>query len=465
MKIRTKIILLFSGIITLIITFFAIYASYFTWDSLKTKFFLRLEENARIVGTHTIAGDSYNTKMYYEVKRKYLALLSEGNDYLLRIAKGSTELRFDPNLPMPKSFYSEAITNGKAEYLHNDTAYFAMYFADSLHKDDLLVISSGRDSYGHAEQADLDKTLLSGGLIALALGIVIAFYFADHILTPIATINENVRQINISNLSLRLQNTKSHKHDEIANLINNFNDMLNRLQIAVKSQQNFIGNASHSLRTPLTVIGGEAEIVLQRLKEDKESQYSLEIIAREVDKMVLIVKNLLLLARTGYEGQIERTQIIRIDELLYGVKISANSLYSSTPIHFDFHAIPDDSQELHILANRDLLHVAVSNLVLNACKYGKSAPVVISLTVKNQQVVVTIKDEGIGIPEKELPHIFESFFRGSNTTGIYGNGLGLSLTKNILELHDIEVDVTSKVNEGTLVTLRIAIDTAPQHSG
>src|SRR5690606_9096726 len=161
MKIRTKIVLLFSIISTLLLVVFAFYVSYFTYDSLQTKFFHRLEENAVIVGDHIVHQKEENKELYIQVKRKYLKQLSEGTDHLLRVVKGSDSIRFKPNLPMPMSFYKDVIKNGKGRYMDNETAFVAVFFNDNLHHDNLIVVSEGIDEYGHDEQRHLDRTLIT----------------------------------------------------------------------------------------------------------------------------------------------------------------------------------------------------------------------------------------------------------------------------------------------------------------
>jgi len=447
MKIRTKVIVLFSAISIAYIVSFALYVSYFTKDSLQTKFYHRLEENATIVGNHIIQNDAYNNKVYYEVTRKYLRQLSEGKDYLLRIVK--------PDLPLPDAFYEEAIVKGKAQFLHHKTSYVALFFVDSLHKENLLVISAGVDEYGHDEQQILDHTLISGGSLAIILVVLLSFYFANRLLAPIKAINKELTQVDISNLNKRVKNNYSNDDDEIGILISNFNAMMKRLDISVKSQQSFIGNASHSLRTPLTIIGGEAELALHHLDKNHEAYYSVEAIAKHASKMNLIINNLLLLSRTGFEGKIESKQWIRIDELLYDVQKSEKSMNPDCEIFLDFSHIPEDSSEMNIFVNPDLFYIAFSNIVSNACKYGDKKMVTISLVCHENLVVVKISDHGIGIPLHDQPHIFDSFYRASNVGAIYGNGLGLVLAKHIFELHHAILSVSSIENKGTSVSVYI----------
>ena len=457
MKIKTRIILLFTTISIFYIVSFALYVSYFTRDSLQTKFYHRLKENATIVGNLIIQNDQYNNKMYYEVRRKYLAQLAEGKDYLLRIEKGSTTLRFEPQLPMPTSFYTDAIVNGRAKYLDGKISYVAVFFVDSLHKEDLLVISEGIDAYGHEEQRILDRTIVSGALIAICLILLISFSFANKLLVPIQAINKELNQIDISHLDMRLQNRFNSRNDEIGTLIANFNAMMNRLDISVKTQQSFIGNASHSLRTPLTIIGGEAELALQSLNKDQEAYYSVETISKQVNKMELIVNNLLLLSRSGLETRILNKQLVRIDELLYEVQRNEKVVNPESRMQLDFSNIPEESNDLNVEVNPDLFYIAFSNLLSNACKYGKNNIVTVSLETNVKNVLVKIIDDGIGIPQKDQPHIFDSFFRASNVGQIYGNGLGLVLAKNIFDLHGAKLSISSIENKGTTVTVEIPI--------
>ena len=455
MKIKTRIILLFTTISTFYIVSFALYVSYFTRDSLQTKFYHRLEENATIVGNHIVQNDEYNNQIYYEVRRKYLAQLSEGKDYLLRIVKDSTNLRFTPDLPLPVSFYTDAIVHGKARYLHGKTSYVAVFFVDALHKEDLLVISEGVDEYGHDEQRTLDRTVVSGALIAVGLVVLISFYFANNLLVPIQAINNDLTQIDVSHLDMRLQSKFNSENDEIGMLIANFNSMMNRLDTSVKSQQSFIGNASHSLRTPLTIIGGEAELALQHMDKEHEAYYSVETIFKQASKMSLIVNNLLLLSRSGFDRKIENKQQVRIDEMLYDVQRNEKSVNPESRIHLDFSNIPEESHRLNVFVNPDLFYIAFSNVLSNACKYGEDNMVTISLECHLKNIVVKITDDGIGIPMQDQPHIFDSFYRASNVGQIYGNGLGLVLAKNIFDLHGSRLTISSIEGRGTAVTVTI----------
>jgi len=455
MKIKLKIILTFSFISISLIALFAYYVSYFTRDSLQTKFFHRLEENARIVGANSMSKDTFNTRVYYEVKRKYLQQLSEGNDYLLRVAKDKQELLVEPGLPVPKKFYLQAIEEGKATWLEGKTSYVGVYFEDVQHPKNLLVISEGVDEYGHGEQKDLDRTLLTGGLIALFFVIGLAFYFAERLLKPLKILNDELEKVNIVTLDHTLKNKYSSKGDEIDQLYSNFNSMLYRLDISVQVQKSFIGNASHSLRTPLTIISGEAEIALAQLETTHEVFYSLENIAKNATQMETIINNLLIMSNLGNQRKIKDIQLVRLDELLYEVIKSESDANQSIVIKFDLNKIPEDSDDLLIPANPDLYHIALSNIVSNAIKYGKNKPITILLDFDEKHLIVKVADKGIGIPKVDKSHIFNSFFRASNVGHIYGNGLGLVLARNIFDLHHAHISLESEEGVGTTVIITI----------
>jgi signal transduction histidine kinase len=186
--------------------------------------------------------------------------------------------------------------------MHGKTAFVAVFFQDHLHQENLIVVSEGIDDYGHDEQRQLDRTLITGGILAIFLIVLMSFYFADRLLKPIKDINNDLDKVDIAHLDHRLFSKFSNSKDELGVLIANLNSMLSRLDISVQSQQSFIGNASHSLKTPLTIIGGEAELAQQLLSKEHEAYYSLETIAKYADKMELIINNLLQLSRMGFKG-------------------------------------------------------------------------------------------------------------------------------------------------------------------
>jgi signal transduction histidine kinase len=119
--------------------------------------------------------------------------------------------------------------------------------------------------------------------------------------------------------------------------------------------------------------------------------------------------------------------------------------------------MPEDPKKLKIVGNSQLLHLALSNIVSNACKYSSNKPVKISIGSTDKDLIIVVKDSGVGIPEPELKYIYDPFFRASNTKNFEGYGIGLPLARNIIRLHNGTINVSSQKNEGTTVQLRFPL--------
>ena len=109
------------------------------------------------------------------------------------------------------------------------------------------------------------------------------------------------------------------------------------------------------------------------------------------------------------------------------------------------------------MGNKDLLMLAITNIMTNACKYSSNKPVIVSLASTNNEIVMIIKDQGIGIPESDLPFIFDPFFRASNTAAYDGYGIGLPLTQNIIKIHKGELSINSVLHNGVTVQIKLPI--------
>ncbi|MCZ8215819.1 MAG: HAMP domain-containing sensor histidine kinase, partial [Cyclobacteriaceae bacterium] len=222
-----------------------------------------------------------------------------------------------------------------------------------------------------------------------------------------------------------------------------------------ETQNNFISNASHELSTPLTTIIGEADVTLTKERSKQEYIESLTIIQKEAERLEKITKSLLFLAQTGLTGKVQKFEKIRIDQLLWDVKNTIDKINPNNKIQINLDFMPDNPETLKINGNEQLLHLALSNLINNACKYSDNQVVQVSIRAADHQLIVTIKDVGIGIPEAELKYIYDPFFRASNTKRYEGYGVGLALTRNILRLHKGELLIHSKINEGTMVQISL----------
>ena len=238
-------------------------------------------------------------------------------------------------------------------------------------------------------------------------------------------------------------------------LAHTFNTMLDRLQTAFETQNNFVSNASHELRTPLTTIVGEAEIALKKARTNEEYRQSLQVILNEAGKLDHLTSSLLTLAQSGFDGKKQRWNLVRMDELLWEVKQAVDELHPNNKVQLHYDELPPNEQQLSVEGNYHLLKLALTNIVINACKYSNDRPVQLKLAVEKEKIRISIVDEGIGIPAPELKYVFEPFYRASNTNRFEGHGVGLPLARNIIRLHNGELLIKSEEGKGTAVEITL----------
>lgn len=448
MKIQSKITLLFLILSTGILLLLNAFILYFDYQFNYDDFFKRLEARVNLT-TETRLFPSERSRAYEEVRRKYLEKLDHETEYILK-ADSLGNFKRDG---FPSEFIDEIVNQGKARYKHKNKFLAGKVVA--LLPDKYIVIVSAQNPYGMRELKELQKILLVGFIGSLVIAFFVGKAFSFYTFTPIRKLTDRVKMITSDNLHLRLDEPTGK--DEISELSLTFNNMLNRLETAFDTQNNFVSNASHELRTPLTVINSEVEIALTKTDLTDEQRFVLNTICTETDKLIQILNNLLLLAQSGFDGKKQRWQIIRIDELIWLAIESLKKILPDSNIEVDFSQLPENEELLQTSGNSNLLRLAISNIISNACKYSQNQLVKVKLTVQNKQISITVTDVGIGIPPEELEHIFEPFFRASNTLAYAGHGVGLPLTLNIIRLHKGTIDIRSSQNSGTEIQVLLPI--------
>lgn len=208
--------------------------------------------------------------------------------------------------------------------------------------------------------------------------------------------------------------------------------MLNRIDKDYQTEKMFVNNASHEINNPLTAIQGECEVALMSDHQPEEYKDVLRRIAEENQRIILIMKELLQFSHAR-DGRIGKGS-------LEPVRISALIDRERQP-QVEVHVLHDFT----LMTDVELLRIALHNLVSNAVKYSNGHSVVVTIN----QGVLMVEDKGIGIPPSDLKHIFEPFFRASNTGSVTGKGIGLALSKAILEKLDATIVVSSREGEGT----------------
>jgi len=451
MKIQTKITLLFFGLGTIGLTLLTASIFYFVSAFNFEDFFKRLQARANLAAEINIHPDD-KSAAYQEVRNRYLEKLAEEQDFLIKL-DSNNKFTHPSNLVLPESFYNTIIQTGKARY--NEENHF--YYGGLYHTDwgDYVVVVSAADPYGFKELEALTKILIVIFIVFLVLIFVAGRIFSHYTVKPITSIIKRVNNISANNLNSRLKELKGK--DELAELVSTFNSMLNRLETAFETQNNFVSNASHELKTPLAIISGEVELLLTQNDISEKTRASTQLILSHAEKLGHILTSLLGLAQSGFDGKRQNWQRIRIDELVLEVAEAVKKIDPEGTIQIDFSDLPADDSQLFVDGNLNLLQLALSNIMLNACKYSNHQTVKVSVTSKQGRVNISVVDLGIGIPDEEQQHIFEPFFRASNTSQFEGYGIGLPLTLNIIRLHKGTIGISSEENVGTEINILIPV--------
>jgi heavy metal sensor kinase len=287
--------------------------------------------------------------------------------------------------------------------------------------------------------------------IILIFAIIAGNFLIYKSFSPIEKVLEELKNINASDLSARLHNTNNH--DEINDLIIEINNLLTRLELSFERISQFSSDASHELKTPLTIIRGEIEIALRKDRSADEYKQSLQTSLDEVIVIEQTINDLLFLAKN------EKDLITHnMEEVLYFDEIIDESINEMknfailNQIEIKFELV--DTIEFKGYSN--LLKIAIKNLLKNAIQYSNPNSIIIVKSFKNVGLFnISIQDFGIGIAGNEQEKIFEKFYRTdkSRNKNSGGTGLGMSIVKKIIDIHKGIIKIKSKENIGTTITI------------
>jgi len=288
--------------------------------------------------------------------------------------------------------------------------------------------------------------MITGGLGGIG-AIITGYTVTRKTLNPISQMTDTVRNISISDLGKRLDT--EGPDDELTKLARIFNSMLDRLERAFKRQQQFVSDASHELRTPISVIQGYTELLDRWGKEEIEIRdEAIGAIKNEVQNMNSIMESLLFLARGDSNNLEIEKKDFRLDKLINEI-IKETSLLAG---NIEVYSHINDNIEFY--GDRKMIKQLLRIFIDNSLKYTQEdGEIIVNLYIEDRNVIIEVIDTGTGIPQEDIPHIFERFYRvdksRSNKSG--GTGLGLAIARRIIAIHDGKVKVSSKVGEGTKI--------------
>lgn len=298
---------------------------------------------------------------------------------------------------------------------------------------------------------DQFRTMLLTVLITvLILGSLFILLAARYIVKPVQQLTDATRRMAKGNFQIELQ---SKRRDEIGVLTSSFNEMAGELQMLDQMRRDFVNNVSHEIQSPLTSITGFTKALKEKQMDEPSRLHFLTIIEEESERLSRLSSNLLRLSMLQYEHHPFHPEKFRLDEQLRHIVIASEPQWSSKNIDMDLQL-----EETIILADKDQLSQVWNNIITNSIKFSPMHTAIsISLIRQQDSILVTITDNGKGIADDELQRIWVPFYKvdKSRDNRVAGSGLGLSIVRRIIDIHKGDIQVTSKLGQGTTFTIQL----------
>lgn len=442
MKIKTKLSLLYTSITVGILTIVFIFVYFVTSKNIDANYDSLLFDKALVTAQKHFERDELNQQAYEKILDAYQSLLPETSETVI-VANNKQEAIAELQPILEENKIQELFYKHKVRFKLDDLSGVAIYYPDN--EGNFIVMVTAKNVQGEYLKGMLRNILIAVLIISSILIFGLLWWNSQMITKPLQEMVDQMKKITSKDLHLRLAERKGN--DELAQTINYFNRMIERLERSFNSQKTFIANASHELKNPLTAIMGECEVM--QLKEFTPEEYkkSIQRIESEIIRLSTLVSDILRLAQTDLDiSESGAEQLDIVGELASVVQYFEHSGYKGRVL------LENEKRPFFIKSNKHLFFVALQNIIDNACKYSDGT-VFVKAIQTGQQFKISFTDHGIGIPEEEKDKIFDTFYRAKNTHNVKGAGIGLSLTHKILTLSGAEIQINSKENQGTTISV------------
>ncbi|NCT92902.1 MAG: HAMP domain-containing histidine kinase [Chitinophagaceae bacterium] len=456
MKIKYRITLLFTLLVTMILLVMCLSIYYFSnWNREKD-----LQRRLRNRGLSTVS-------LLLKVEGMDIQLLRQIDENMKISLMGKSVVVYDQYNReiyqykdndasvehVPFSLLNKARNDGEYSYKSGERDVIVIPFIKGDKQ--YLVAAAAYDKDGLEKMSQLKLILLFSFFTGTLLTFLTGLIFSNRLVVPIQKITNEVKEISSQNLSRRI--AIQSPRDELNELSSTFNDLLTRLQESFEIQRRFIANASHELSTPLTSISSQLEITLQNQRSAAEYQSILFSVYEDVKNLTRLTRSLLELAKASGTSDGMELTLVRIDELLLKLPAEMHKTSPDYKVELHFDSFPEDEDKLLVFGNTELLHSAIRNIVVNACKYADNHTASVSLHFATDRLTVTVADNGPGISEAERTMVLQPFYRSEKTSDSQGFGLGLSLAYRIIKLHKGELGISNAEPAGTRISVILPI--------
>lgn len=454
MNIRTRLTLLFTLLTATILSVFAMVVYYSSKESREKEFYVLLKKEA-VTKANLFFNADIDESTLQGIYRSNRKVLDE-----VEVAIYDTEfaLLYHDAVDIDyvketREMIDEINEKGEIRFYQEDWQVVGLrsIFQDKSY----IVTATALDQYGYNKLDSLFKTIVS-----LLIGSILIIYITGRFLSkkafsPIKEMTDKAATISATNLDRRLPD--NGKKDELSQLACTFNEMLNRLESSFEAQKHFVSNISHELRTPLAAMITELELSNARDRDVEEYKTALQNSLNDAKKLVRLSNNLLDFAKASYDPAEISFKPIRIDEVLLDARQQVQKANPDYNIDIHFENDFESDSQISVNGNEYLLKIAFANLFENGCKFSEDESCMASVSFgppesqhsEYPRIILDFQDNGLGISEVDLRHIFTPFYRGENKSFSLGNGIGLPLTQKIIALHHGDISVESQHDEGT----------------
>jgi PAS domain S-box-containing protein len=251
---------------------------------------------------------------------------------------------------------------------------------------------------------------------------------------------------------LELQDAHDRLEARVAERTAEIVEMMERLEESYANQKRFVADASHDLRTPLTALRAELDLILQREEIEEGLRGALVRITSQARRLDQLTNDLLVLATLDSNQKLNQVEHVRIDDLVIESICNLSTFAAEKSVSWNIQF--DDAIE--VTCDMTSIRRALFNVLENATKYSRPDTVIdVMLRQTDDMAIVEVTDHGVGVPDEDLPRVFERFYRGDRMRSTHGTGLGLAIVKAVLEAHGGSVTMTSSVDEGTTVRIEL----------
>jgi len=456
MSVRWRLTLWFTLILGVIILLFGA----FFYVALQNWLITQVDGNLRVYSTQvhgTLHSDESTGPLDYDVIHSSLPpineIVSPGIFVQIIDSNGNVVVKSDnlqdQELPAASSLIATGFSGQEAiQTVSSGNTRIRIMISPLYLKDQTLALEVAQSlASTDAAIGRIGLAVLISMVVILTLALISGAILVRRALSPVRRITTTAQGISSSSDLSRRVGYRGPA-DEIGQLATTFDHMIERLDRAFQSQKDFVADASHELRGPLTVIQGNLDLLKRNLSEEDRRE-SVRALEAETTRMTKIMSNLLVLAELE-SGQSERQEMVSLKEMLLDAGERAMHLAGSRRI------VIERQEDLRVKGDADRLEQVLRNLVDNAIRYTpEGGTITLSLFQNGDWALLRVADTGIGISPEHLPHIFDRFYRAdkarSRASG--GTGLGLAIVKGIVEQHGGRVTVTSEPGKGSTFTV------------